>query len=362
MAGGLEEFSQQMSLSFFCCQGSSTVNNGDALLQAVKDNDVEKVKFCLAEAANGETLTADNFHESFCQATKNDSLEIAKLLLEFGKFNVHFDNDKAIFDAGPECARWLLELGCSVDAINWESTWKFCSQGHLDLVQLVLPKFIASAPNKEAVLELMEMAGNIDRLDIIKLIVSQTKAKYEASGCSDTCVLGEMAENGYFGCLKYLNELGHSKYCASPDALQRALQNGQPECATYLIETCSYDLRFQDDWAFTMALENCYWDIIVLLVAKGIPANICDNMAVKLAASSGNLEMIKFLVKNGANIEVNEGAPLIRAAENGHLEVVKYLLSDLKAKMRAKALVKAKSAGRDEVADYLATIPIPAAK
>lgn len=61
------------------------------------------------------------------------------------------------------------------------------------------------------------------------------------------------------------------------------------------------------------------------LYENGADITVCDNYAVRWAASWGCLEVLKYLHKNGADITASSNEPVCWASLNGHLETVKYL-------------------------------------
>ena len=82
------------------------------------------------------------------------------------------------------------------------------------------------------------------------------------------------------------------------------------------------------------ALWNKDWDVVKLLLGKGVDVNakakLIGNAALHIAAADGNREVVEFLISKDADVNAQNGAgkaPLHIAVERGHLDVVQILLN-----------------------------------
>lgn len=215
---------------------------------------------------------------AFCEAVQRDYVDITKMLLEHGGFDPHRDNDRAIYEGGTRCTSMLLGMGFSPQAVVLERIWDFAKAGQLHLVKALLPRFIASAKDREEeLLGLMVCAGLEGHLEIIKWIHGETGVRYDSKHVrcdSGDCDLETFILTGQMPCFYYLyGDLGHAQYCTSPIPFWEAMTAGQPEILEHLVKRSqAVDLRFNDDWLMREARAKGYGNVVQLLLERGVPA------------------------------------------------------------------------------------------
>lgn len=107
------------------------------------------------------------------------------------------------------------------------------------------------------------------------------------------------------------------------DIIYKALSNGYPDVAKYLIE---HEVNTLEDYdrALLSACECGYLDVIKYLIEQGADIHILDDCALYLASSNGHLDIVKYLVEHGADVHADNDSA-IRYAETPEIEA--YLKS-----------------------------------
>ncbi len=114
-------------------------------------------------------------------------------------------------------------------------------------------------------------------------------------------------------------------------------------------------LAYQESSELEEAILNHDLDKVKKLVADGVNIHYDNDLAFRVAASSGDLPITKYLVDNGANVHVLDDLVLVYVAGNGNIELLKYLI-DQGMNVRARddeALRSAAKRGNVEIVDLL---------
>ena len=75
--------------------------------------------------------------------------------------------------------------------------------------------------------------------------------------------------------------------------------------------------------------------VVRQLVARRVNVQEDDDLALRIAATNGNLPIVELLVRGGANVNALDGSPMIRAASMNNIQVVQFLLNQ-RASARAQ--------------------------
>lgn len=106
-------------------------------------------------------------------------------------------------------------------------------------------------------------------------------------------------------------------------ALRWSLQYQHWNIIKLLIEK-GVDYSKDKDRILSLAVENGDLDMVIKLISLG--AHIDQSKALIISAEKGYLYIAKFLLDRGANVNADNGQPLIQSAKNGHFELVEFLI------------------------------------
>lgn len=109
------------------------------------------------------------------------------------------------------------------------------------------------------------------------------------------------------------------------------------------------------DRSMMFAAQNGDAEALKILLELGVPVDVRDGMALKLAVKRGNLKAINVLLNAGASLALDDAAAIVMANLYRHYDLVKYFHSlgaDLKAR-EGRLLEDAVSMGDLEQINYL---------
>jgi hypothetical protein len=112
------------------------------------------------------------------------------------------------------------------------------------------------------------------------------------------------------------------------EALFFSVKNGNLDIFNFLINNGANYKGDNIDNLFLSSIKQKHLEIVEFFVNKGANVHAHGDLAITLAAQSGNIEMIKYLINIGLNINVYDGIVLMRSVESGNLDAMKYLMNN----------------------------------
>jgi ankyrin repeat protein len=107
----------------------------------------------------------------------------------------------------------------------------------------------------------------------------------------------------------------------------------------------------------SQSIEGRHYDVLELLLARGADAKVQGKTTPLIVAiKSYNKRMAKKLIKHGADVNMEDCihyTPLMYAAQSGAKSLVTFLLKHGASADKERAILCAKQAGRQDIADYL---------
>ncbi len=228
---------------------------------------------------------------------------------------------KAALNGRLDEVKHLLEAGADSKAGNSYALRCAAKNGHLEVVELLLPVSDPKANDSWA----LRMAAQSGHLEIVKLLLPVSDPK-----TYDSSALQRASENDHLEIVKLLLPVSDPQAVSSL-ALRLAAQNGHLEIVKLLLPVS--DPKADNSCALQWAATNGHQEIIKLLMPVSDP-KADDSLALRLAAGNGHLEIVKLLLPV-SDPKADDSLALQWACESGFVEIVRLLLpySDL-----AKAL------------------------
>ncbi len=303
---------------------ATTLSNNDEafdeLMQAIRDNDYEKVKQLLQEKINIQQADKEGF-TPLLLAAQLEHNEIAQLIT-----NEHLESVGFHFDFNEDAEEKMAES----DKSDFELLMRAIKEGETDFVEYFLEKEIdLDQEDKDGFTPLI-MAASENHPTIAYLLIQKGAT------------------------VDYINRHGWT-------ALTEAADEGSYETALVLIEAGA-DVNNKGKWGHSplyMAASEGNAGVVELLLENG--ADITSSNALHAAAEEGKPHIIRFLIEQGIDVNLTDEqgrTPLMFAAEEGHLDIVQYLVA-----MRAEinpldngnhsALIYAVGEGNTDIVQYL---------
>ncbi|XP_076378037.1 uncharacterized protein LOC117229504 [Megalopta genalis] len=188
--------------------------------------------------------------------------------------------------------------------------------GNLDMVKFLINEkkadFNAKDNNGSTVLH---MAAGSGKLEIVKFLVDEKKVNFRAKDWRGITILHTATKRGNLNMVKFLVLKGanvDAKTKSGMTVLHMAAESGNLKMIKFLVNEKKADFNAKDSG---------------------------DRTVLHMAAKRGNLKIVKFLVIKGANIvaETKTGMTILHmAAESGNLKMIKFLVNEKKADFNAK--------------------------
>jgi ankyrin repeat protein len=352
------------------------------LLLALRQGYTEVVKYLL-EAGADVTLTDEAGNAALHQAAGRGHGAIVRLLLSHSKAELNVKGQRgmtplllALSRGYAEVVKYLLEAGADVtlvDEAGNTALYQAVGRGHVEFVRLLLsrskaelnvrgqhgmtPLLLAlSRGHAEVAKYLLEAGADVTLADeagnaalhqaagrghgeIVRLLLSHSKAELNVRGeCGMTPLLLALSQ-GHAEVVKYLLEAGADVTLADEagnTALHQAVGRGHVEFVRLLLSHSKAALNVRGQGGMTpllLALSQGHAEVVKYLLEAGADATLADeagNTALHQAAGGGHAETVRLLLshsKAGLNVRGEGGmTSLLLALSQGHAEAVKYLL------------------------------------
>ncbi|MEM1326795.1 MAG: ankyrin repeat domain-containing protein [Bacteroidota bacterium] len=341
----------------------------DELMQAIRDNDFEKVKSLLDKKVNFDKADEEGF-TPLLLAAQLEHNEIAQLLtnehLKEAGFHFDFEEEK-IVDA--------VESNFDTDKSDFELLMKAIKEGEFDFVQYFLekdidlnqedrhgftPLMLAASENEYRIALLLIQNGadiNYSNRDgwtaIIEaadegsyetaILLLENGATLETEGNWGRSALYMAASEGHIKMLELLLEKGAD--LEKSYVLHAAAEEGKSHIVRYLLEK-GVDVNWTDQerrTALMYAAEEGHLDIVKRLVEAGADINHIDNRnhsALLFATGEGNTRIIAYLLENGASTTISNQNILQVAMREGDEEAFNMLLDHQQTNSEGDSKVK----------------------
>jgi len=143
-----------------------------------------------------------------------------------------------------------------------------------------------------------------------------------------------MSEAEKFAIIDYFSnyaEINQKKLNAiKNNALGLASEIGNLEDVIYLIEVCKANIHSDKDYAFRIACEKGYLNIVQYLLTRDANIHANKDYALRKACENGFIDIVRCLIEknniNTINYTFYNNHGLWMAAYNGHFEIVRYLI------------------------------------
>ena len=106
------------------------------------------------------------------------------------------------------------------------------------------------------------------------------------------------------------------------DELTSAARDGILENIKFLLSNGT-DIHARDDLALRLASSSGHTAVVKLLIKSGANIHAESDYALRWASSGGHTEIVKLLIEAGADIHACDDDALTLASHCGHLEIVK---------------------------------------
>ncbi|KIE06233.1 hypothetical protein NF27_AZ00030 [Candidatus Jidaibacter acanthamoeba] len=286
---------------------------------AWKENDIGLLEYLIKEGLNFNIIGYPEL-SLLERAIREGKTETAECLLNYyPPFKSIMGGEilcKTVAEGYYELTKQLLEKGAEVDFINQYKKTPLTiaiENGNIAMVELLLKYkanihilmqelFIGIRLNKT----LLHLATEKGFIDIMLLLVEAGESVNVTDEAGRT-PLHYAAEQGKIEAIKILVDNGaninppsNPEYLeGSYTPLQKAILNGHPESAEFLLEKGA----ISDGKALKLAIvKDCSFNFIENLIEKG--ANVNDSYgstALSMAASKGNNEVFQLLLSKGAD-------------------------------------------------------------
>ena len=323
-------------------------------LDAVKDNDVEYVRYLLK-------LRAVDVNQFI--VVKNPKVPPCTAL------------NAACLNAHDELVKILIEeFGADVNKVGDEGCtplWCACKVGNIEIVKLLLKHGAKVHMGSESVgvPPLFEVTISGD-LEIIKILLEHgaLKGSYYFHQCTP---LAAACGYGYFEVAKTFLEAGVPVNVIADDggfSLLMASRFGHPDIVELLLQHGAHiDLQNSDSYtALISACESGHTKVVKVLLEHGANTSLIaknGNFALERASYGGYRAIVKLLIEHNAfvNMANKMGVTALMAASgHGKFSTVQLLLksgADKKMKTRdgrrSEAIDFARKAGHDQIVNLL---------
>ncbi|XP_018329389.1 ankyrin-1 [Agrilus planipennis] len=282
----------------------------ELLMQAVEENDINCVKFCLAKGANPNKICSVGM-TPIGAAAQNGNLMILKFLTESQRsaLNKSIRNENAALHLDLDNSRKMKNIGYYVVCDDLDN---------LDF---------DNGPTPEG-MDALEWDMEVTEENTEELASTPPEAriyKWYADILNRTAVVLQSPEND----IARLDRYGLN-------ALHYAISEGHYDVVQYLLDNFKEIGVNQSDANIVSPLQIAVikQDIkmVKILLQKGANINFANRhrkTSLHLAAQEGNLELVQVLVENGANLnaqDIDECTPLSVAIFCEHEVIAKYLI------------------------------------
>ena len=127
---------------------------------------------------------------------------------------------------------------------------------------------------------------------------------------------------GHFRIFKYLAEKGSDMHANNDNALRHASSNGYYNIVEYILKKGVE--RYAIDDAFYRACSNGHFNIVKLLFEEGACINTRGWETLNNTILYKHFEIAKFLINN--NVDLSSNYPIEQACSNGYFDIVKLLI------------------------------------
>jgi ankyrin repeat protein len=305
------------------------------LIQAIRSNQIEKVRYLLAAKANPRFKNSSGYTALI--HGQPPALAITELLLQAGTDvnGVTVHNESALSVAS-RIADWptvklLLDYAANPAPLEWTPLMRAIALDSADRIISTLkedhnlsardrwlrtPWLISLATGDVAKAKLLKAAG-----------ASLTDSGHCGTICLQYAVMGRNAE-----LLRWLLHLGIDvdiRDDFGDTALMTAVANSDMPCLEILLESGASICPISDDQAINRAVNS---EIIKRLVKAGADINFISaegSFPLEQASSAGDINLVKTLLSLGASVHnTSTGFTALHAAvEANQLEIIELLLA-----------------------------------
>uniref|UniRef100_H3GYJ1 Protein kinase domain-containing protein n=1 Tax=Phytophthora ramorum TaxID=164328 RepID=H3GYJ1_PHYRM len=355
----------------------NALDQGNDLINAAKEGDIEKIKSLARDGADVEAncwmgktvlvwaaccghLDVVRYlvqHGGNREAKDNKGMTVLMWAARHGHLGVvcflveHGCNREAKDNKGKTVLMWsarhgqlgvvvyLVQHGCNREAKDDEGKtvliWSAC-YGHLDVVVYL----VQHGSNREAKdnkgMTVLMWAARHGHLGVVRFLVEHG-CNREAKDDEGKAVLIWAACYGHLDVVVYLVQHGSNREAKDNKGmtvLMWAARHGHLGVVCFLVEHgCNREAKDNKGKTVLMWSACCgQLDVVVYLVQHGSNREAKDNKGMTVliwAACCGHFEMVSYLAERGAKKyakDQNDNTALIWAVNHGHLEVVQYLV------------------------------------
>ncbi|MEM6698764.1 MAG: ankyrin repeat domain-containing protein, partial [Bacteroidota bacterium] len=308
---------------------SNENNDFNALMQAIKDDDLRAVKTYLEKDINLNQKDQDGFTPLLLAAHEQHDA-VAKAIV------AHITNQVTAQVDLQRDKKWTASDLSSVDHKDFELFMRAVDDGDLELVMYFLDKggIDVNGIGRNEFTPLM-LAASEDHPEVVHLLIDRG-AKINFMNSNGWTALIEAADEGSYASALVLIEAGadidlHEKE-GGRSAVVMAASEGHLNLLELLLESGADFSNYHDGYTpLHGAAEEGQTEIMKILLKK-IDANFTDHYQrtpLFYAAEEGHVDIVKYLVAKGAKINIqarNGRTPLSYAAEERQQAIVQFLL------------------------------------
>ena len=315
------------------------------LMEACKNNYTEIVELLLSYKKNEIDINKKNTQGSTALmfASENGNAKIVKLLIENGA-NPDLQNNSGLTalmlacdNLKNEVIKLLIENNANINLEDKNSNTALmiaCEKNDIETVELLINKNVEINHKNKTLNTPILLATTNNYYEVVE-ILARNGADVNSTDINGVSPLIQASISGYDEIVKTLiNHNVNVNYCINENqtALSLAIARNYNKIAELLIKS-PIDIT-KETRSFITACENGNYEIINLLIEKGIDINATDSVginALSISCAHGYEKIVELLLTNkNINIDTREEClPFKLACDNARIRMMKLLLERL---------------------------------